>query len=165
MYCTMELTVVDAVWLIILCYYCICSGELKGEIPIYRWRGRGYIFRYRIAFSFLHVNFPTQISMSMIWQVPCSDGNLATKFFKICMLWTKLHSQFLVNFPYKSKFPWPFLTVCSGEHSSLNQIKHRCTLVFYYALSKYYSRKYCQITLQYLLLYTVWIYSKPSATV
>jgi hypothetical protein len=27
------------------------------------------------------------------------------------MLWTKLHSRFLVNFPIKSKFPVPFLTV------------------------------------------------------
>jgi hypothetical protein len=29
------------------------------------------------------------------------------------MLWTKLHSRFLENFPYKSKIPWPFLTVYS----------------------------------------------------
>jgi hypothetical protein len=34
----------------------------------------------------LHVNFPTQIPMSMILQLPCSDGNLATKFLKICIL-------------------------------------------------------------------------------
>jgi hypothetical protein len=31
-----------------------------------RWRGRGYILRYRVVFSFLHVNFPTQIPMPMI---------------------------------------------------------------------------------------------------
>jgi hypothetical protein len=27
------------------------------------------------------------------------------------MLWTQLHSRFVVNFPLRSKFPWPFLTV------------------------------------------------------
>jgi hypothetical protein len=38
--------------------------ELKSEIPIYRLRGRSFVRRYRVAFSFVHVNFPTQSSMS-----------------------------------------------------------------------------------------------------
>jgi hypothetical protein len=51
------------------------------------------------------------------------------------MLWTKLHSRFLVNFPYQSKFPWPFLTVyviplfCFKKNNSVKPSKQNCNFV------------------------------------
>jgi hypothetical protein len=45
------------------------------------------------------------ISVALVIKYPCI---YETSF---SMLWTQLHSRFLVNFPLRSKFPWPFLTV------------------------------------------------------
>jgi hypothetical protein len=43
-----------------------------------------FIDRYRVAvaFSFVNVNIPTQISLSTISKFPVPDGNLAASFFQ-----------------------------------------------------------------------------------
>jgi hypothetical protein len=61
-------------------------------------------FTKKILFSWETFTYGN-ISVALVIKYPCI---YETSF---SMLWTQLHSRFLVNFPLRSKFSWPFLTV------------------------------------------------------